>query len=249
MKRIFLVVLLLFFCFGCATIQTDPRIDQLEAKVAKLERQMVMGMATGAGANIYPVTGGLIGGGTGALDKITNPGNKDVAIVALTGDATYGNAVFTYVFNSSGAETTDSLPWFVQPNDATSGDWELAGSSILISIPVTGALSPTAIQCRYGVFEISVANKITLPTAASVGFGNIVLVRVQDAGETAEIDLNGSEKFNISGTAQAAGVSITSPGAAGDWIALMAVTDADGAGGTDGYVLVGYGLTAWAAGS
>jgi acetyl-CoA acetyltransferase len=61
----------------------------------------------------------------------------------------------------------------------------------------------------------------------------------QDA-EVYTIDIDGADKINLDGTALAAGNTIDSAGAAGNFIFLISVNDADGvAGGTDGWRTLG----------
>ena len=81
----------------------------------------VLGFASSA----YHCSGGLTGGGVGALDKIASPGDNDIAYVHYNGDATYGNAVLMYTFDID-ASAGESPPWIVAP-DTGSGEWELNG--------------------------------------------------------------------------------------------------------------------------
>ena len=83
------------------------------------------------------------------------------------------------------------------------------------------------------MYKFTVAATVNLDAAADAGFGACSTFRIRDAAEAAILDLDGSEKFNLRGTAQAAGVGITATGA-GEHLAVCATTDTDGSG-TDGY--------------
>jgi hypothetical protein len=73
-----------------------------------------------------------------------------------------------------------------------------------------------------------------------VGYGTTVCVWIQDATETAIIDINGSDIMNLSGTLLDAGdcTENTTP-AKGDFICMIATTDS-GDGSTDGWITLGY---------
>jgi len=71
----------------------------------------------------YHCSGGLTGGGVGALDAIANPSDNDIAYVHWNGDATYGNTTLVYTFDI-GASAGESVPWIIAP-DVGSGEWEL----------------------------------------------------------------------------------------------------------------------------
>jgi len=98
-------------------------------------------------------------------------------------------------------------------------------------------------QQRAIVYKASAACTVTLDAAADVGYGYIVGFKVKDASETLILRPEGGEIVNLHGTALAAGTGIQSPGNAGDFIFLMAVTDASGT--TDGYETWGYGEEPW----
>jgi hypothetical protein len=119
MKKLIFFVMALTVIAGCVT--TDPRITQLEQKVARLERQVVMGAATGAGASFYPATGALVGGGTGALDKIPSTVDKDAAIVMFNAEATYGNAFMPFTLDEAGGCGTEVEPYCIE--SASAGEW------------------------------------------------------------------------------------------------------------------------------
>lgn len=82
------------------------------------------------------------------------------------------------------------------------------------------------------------AGTVTLDDVATVGYGQTILIRVRDVSETVIIEVDDADKINLYGTALAAGNTIDSPGAAGDFITLISTTDADGSG-TDGWVTLG----------
>jgi len=98
-------------------------------------------------------------------------------------------------------------------------------------------------ELRGITYKVSAACTVVLDAAADVGYGYIVGFKVKDAVETLIIRPEGGEIINLHGTALAAGTGIQSPGNTGDFIFLMAVTDANGT--TDGYETWGYGEEAW----
>ena len=71
----------------------------------------------------YHCSGGLTGGGAGALDAIASPSDKDIAFVHFNDDATYGNAILIYTFDVDSA-IGESAPYIIAP-DTGSGEWEL----------------------------------------------------------------------------------------------------------------------------
>ena len=71
----------------------------------------------------YHCSGGLTGGGAGALDAIANPSDKDTAFVHFNDDATYGNAILIYTFDGD-SSVGESAPFIIAP-DTGSGEWEL----------------------------------------------------------------------------------------------------------------------------
>ena len=62
------------------------------------------------------------------------------------------------------------------------------------------------------------------------------------------IEVDDADKINLHGTPLDAGDTIDSPGNVGDFIFLVATTDADGAG-TDGWLTFGYGKAVWTDGA
>ena len=85
---------------------------------------------------------------------------------------------------------------------------------------------------------------MTLAKASTVGYGATVLLIVKDISETVIVEVDNADKINLHGTPLDAGDTIDSPGAAGDFIVLIATTDADGSG-TDGWRTLGYGAAVW----
>ena len=120
MKKFFILFFVLLFV-GCAT--SNDRMIKLEQKVRELEDMVLIGATEEAGASFYPFTGGLDGGTTGMLDKITSLSDKDVAFGALQGDATYGNSFFAYT-HDTGSSVGNDLPWTVDSGDVGT-DWIL----------------------------------------------------------------------------------------------------------------------------
>jgi hypothetical protein len=247
MKKLFVLIMAIIFISGCAGmgLQTDSRITALEQKMAKMEKRSIMDLATGAGANFYPARG-IDGGAAGDLDKIASPTIGDIAFVVLNEDALYGNAMFVYVYTDFGAAVAQNLPYEVKPVTGSSANyaWTLASSSV--APPVVISSTPWTLtlgEARAGTAQMTVTGTVNLPAAATVGFGSMWCVFSRDA-EVMTIDPNGTEKININGVASAAGVSVTSDGAVGDFGCFIAVTDTDTTG-TDGWWQLGYGKTAW----
>jgi len=247
MKRLIVLIFILLFA-GCVTTQ---QMAKLEQKVADLEEQVLMGGTERAGASFYPFTGGLIGDTTGTLDHVTGVVNGDVGMVALKADATYGNSVFFYILNEAGV-AGDVLPLSVLAGDAEE-DWELTkvyGSEIIGRTPwgaeITGdiTIGDELTEVWGKVYLVSAACTITLEKASTVGYGATVGFYVRDTTETVIIEEDDADIINLHGTPVSAGDQIESPGNVGDFIFLIATTDADG-GGTDGWLTLGYGLAAW----
>ena len=119
MKKFIVLIFILLF-IGCATTQ---QMAKLEQKVTDLEEQVLMGSTERAGASFYPARS-LIGGVAGSLDNITSVVEKDVALVALEDDTTFGDAALLYVAdNDSGA--TESVPFVIDPDEAGDIRWKL----------------------------------------------------------------------------------------------------------------------------
>lgn len=85
---------------------------------------------------------------------------------------------------------------------------------------------------------VTAAGTYTLPAAGEAGYGSTVCIYVRDASETVVIEVDNADKIRLYATALDAGDTIDSPGAAGNFVCLMAVTDTDGSG-TDGWITLG----------
>lgn len=98
----------------------------------------------------------------------------------------------------------------------------IAGSTpVLIS---AGGAELSAAQCKGYFHVITAADTVTLPAIADtgVGIGSCVVIYVRDGGETVIVEVDNSDVITLYGTALDAGDTIDSPGAAGDFIALIA---------------------------
>lgn len=240
MKKWVALTALILLLASCAT--TD--YASLESRISKLEKKSVMEMATGAGASFYPFHA-LTGGGTGALDKpdASTLNDGDVGFVVLKGDASYGNAIFIYVLDANSGATASS-PFVITPS-GTAGNkrWVLASSSTAPPTVVSSTRSLTVAECRSGFAWVTGAYTVSLPAAATVGFGTMTCLYSSTANQML-VDPNGTEKINLKGGALAAGNSLKSPAAAGDFVCLVSTTDTDGSG-TDGWIQLGMGKTDW----
>lgn len=107
-----------------------------------------------------------------------------------------------------------------------------------IGSDITGNISLNTTDLIGKVYFVTAACTITLDKVSDVGFGAVVGFYVRDVSETVTIEVDDADKIKLYGTALAAGNTIDSPGAAGDYIFLMSVTDADGSG-TDGWITFG----------
>lgn len=241
MKKIFLLIALAgLFLSSCVT--ADPQRTYLDQRVAKLERQiaqMQMAGATGAGANIYPVTGALTGGGTGALDKITSTADKDAAIVMFNAEATYGNAFMPFTLDQAGGCGTESAPTCIESGDA--GEWwelaDLYGTDVYSygqiwgRIPLTSDADGKTLSMAdlRGSLQIAAgAGTWTIPDVdAAAGTGWSFCVHVPTAVEVV-IAGDAEDKFRLGTTLTAAGADITNntAEAVNDFICLV-LTDFD----------------------
>ena len=109
---------------------------------------------------------------------------------------------------------------------------------------ITGNSSLNTTQLQGYFYVVTAACTVTLDAAADVGFGSVSMFYIRDAAETVIIEIDNSDIINLHGTPLDAGDTIDSPGNAGDFICLIATTDADG-GGTDGWITLGYGEEDW----
>jgi hypothetical protein len=240
----FLMVSLLFF--GCATYD-KVAINDLTARIEKLEKKGVLGIAEKAAANFYPCRG-IDGDAAGDLDHINGTGlaASDTAFVVLTEDASYGNAVFIYAYTDFGTEVTESLPYRVKPEENSSANyaWELAFSSVAVPVVSAGNITLTIGQARSGIVHITSAGTVTLPKASTVGYGTMLCVYADVAG-TVIIDVDNADIINLYGTPLTAGYTIDSPGNDGDYVCLVSTTNVNDGSGTDGWIVFGYGEAAW----
>jgi len=155
-----------------------------------------------------------------------------------------------YIRSQEGGANTTQIQY-----DESDTSWEIpTGKNLVldggyvvgaarIGTEISANATLTTSQQRAIVYKASAACTVTLDAAADVGYGYIVGFKVKDASETLILRPEGGEIVNLHGTALAAGTGIQSPGNAGDFIFLMAVTDASGT--TDGYETWGYGEEAW----
>jgi hypothetical protein len=79
-------------------------------------------------SKFYHCSGGLTGGGAGALDAIASPADKDIAFVHFNDDATYGNGILIYTFDVDSA-VGESVPYIIAP-DTGAGEWELVSLNV-----------------------------------------------------------------------------------------------------------------------
>ena len=122
MKRLFFILIGLFFLGGC--LATQNQVLEIDKRLNKLEKQTLMNLGEGSGADFFPFTGGLDGGGAGYLDALANTEDHDVGFVVLEGNATYGDSFFPYVLDVSGG-AGDSLPEYVNAADGSNERWTL----------------------------------------------------------------------------------------------------------------------------
>lgn len=207
---------------------------------------VLLACSTAFAVNHYPCSA-LIGGGTGALDAIVNPGLGDVAYVTLNGHASYGNASFQYVYHNFGGAVSDNPPYEIKDDSAQNANyaWVLTWSSIAVPVVATSAHTVTLGEVRAGIAQQK-TNAVTwsLPAAAAAGYGTPWCVYNFTDTKVITVDANGSEVIVLKGVAGSGGVAVTSDGADGDYACFVAVTDV-GDGSTDGWVQYGYGLTDW----
>lgn len=120
-KRYLLCILVLLFVAGCS--HTKPVPSSFDFDV---------------GGNKVRAFGSLIGGGTGALDKIVSTTLED-GDIAIVGAGTY-NTIYTYDDSSS---ATEAVPNVITPNDVpVTGRWLKIDSSAFT--PVVGSTTDFA---------------------------------------------------------------------------------------------------------
>jgi hypothetical protein len=260
MRKIFVLIMAIVVMAGCTT--TDPRIDKLESKIAKLERQMIMGQATGAGANIYPVTGALTGGGTGALDKITTTSDKDSAVVMFNNEATWGDAFFPYTLDVDGGGT-ESVPYLIKSGDGGNEDWrwiDVYGRNLYGQIPFLSVADScvigsdcdgTKVRLAWGgVIQNTVTAKVitlpeivaSAPTSIQVVPGASICIMNRDANETTTVQTHANDKITLLGVQSSADRYIISTGSATS-VNIFCCVIADAA---DNWTVMGYSGT-WTA--
>jgi hypothetical protein len=136
----FLIFLISLLLMGCATLDLNQRVDELEkkyAKVGELEKRFskaeILAATGAAGANFYPARD-FTGGAAGDLDNISGTADGDVGFVVVEGHGTYGDAMFVYVLDATSGDGDDAgaPPSYFDAadnNDGAGGNlerWELA---------------------------------------------------------------------------------------------------------------------------
>ena len=181
-------------------------------------------------------------------------------------DEHIGEVAWEYIDGGDGAEnggiylrTLEGGANTTQMQYTPAAGWEipsgknlaLLGGSIAGRVPVgsdiTGnyGLNTTALHGKF--YIVTAACTVTLDKVTDVGFGASVMLFIRDAAETCIVEVDDADKINLHGTPLDAGDTIDSPGNAGDFICLISHTDVDGSG-TDGWITLGYGESAWADG-
>jgi len=146
-------------------------------------------------ANVYPFSGALTGGGTGALDAITGVSEGDIAIGGLEDDATYGDALLVYVADDdSGA--SESAPTVIDPDESGDIRWKLVDIYQMDAYVKGGNINTGDIALTIGD---GTTDSITLSTDGT-GDGEIMLPNdsignaemANDAITMAELDDDGN---------------------------------------------------------
>ena len=154
MKRIFVVLMTLFFMMGCATTGTK---SDLEKRVDELQEQVDMLAASGVGASFRPFSGGLDSeDAAGELQDVTGTDDDDVGVVVLqayTGGSAegpwtsiaIGNIWGIWVLDADGG-SGDNWPEYGASGDGGNERWEYAGYYSVKTefIPITWAIDGTA---------------------------------------------------------------------------------------------------------
>ena len=199
-------------------------------------------------SDAYHCSGGLTGGGAGALDAIASPADNDIAYVHWNGDATWGNTTLVYTFDI-GASAGEAVPWIIAPNTG-SGEWELCTNRDFCVTDFTcdeaqGTLSEeNMISCR-GVTNSGGADSETDIILEAVSYPIDIIIKVEEAN-IIETCPPAGEVFDLDGTLLDANDCVDSPAivfskavvtrmqnAAGTWILSWdtvrgAWVDADG---------------------
>lgn len=182
------------------------------------------------GSTAYHCSGGLIGGGAGALDAIANPGDNDIAYAHFNGDATYGNTTLIYTFDI-GASAGESEPWIIAPNIG-SGEWELNVNRDISTLDkalaneTNTAITETQILLnKYITNQGSSSEADLVLPALSYTIGLVFIVQ-----EALIIEINPppGELFDHDGTALDANDCIDSPAMVGGKIVFTRMLIADG---------------------
>jgi len=176
--------------------------------------------------------------------------------ITLQNDETIGNGDDTEIsFNGTEAlaldldtGTANQVRW-QNRTTSTTGVTEMNFSAL--NLATTGTISGkvpivtigsgrsiTSAEAQGSFIMVTAAGTYTLPAAATAGYGSTVCIYVRDASETVVIEVDNADKIRLYATALDAGDTIDSPGAAGNFVCLMAVTDTDGSG-TDGWITLG----------
>jgi len=161
-----------------------------------------------------------------------------------------GSAPVWTTAEGTGAPVRAGTPTLTTPNIGAATGTSLAVTGAITGLASRGAditanTSHDTTECHSVVYVFTEIATVTLDAAADAGYGATVCYRVRDA-EVATIDVDDAEKINLDGTALAAGYTVDSSGAAGEFVCLMSTTDADGSG-TDGWETWGMNGT-WADG-
>lgn len=187
------------------------------------------------------ISGGAAG--SGSMDDIPQSG-------LITGDMclviTSSNKFYLYRYDSTD-ETAENSPNIIAPDDGGTGRWQYVGQIQGKTVVESNITENTALsneQVHNTFIQVTAACTVTLPKASTCGYGSTVCIYVRDAAETCIIEVDDADKINLHGTPLDVGDTIDSPGNAGDFIVLVAHTDADGSGG-DGWITVGYGEAVW----
>ena len=167
-------------------------------------------------AKAYHCSGGLTGGGAGALDAIVNPSDNDIAFIHFNGDATYGNATFVYTFDID-ASAGESVPTIIAP-DTGSGEWELASvkvgivtlQGLIVHRTAVGAAdyNPSALTTDYiiAMTDTAAARAVTISTededSGSTNNPRIIIIKDESGGAGAHnITVTLESGGNIDGAA------------------------------------------------
>jgi len=227
MKKNILLILSLIILVGVPLWHSNKEISKLEKKISDLE---IMALVGGAQADFYPFSGGLTGGGAGALDALTGTDNKDAAFVMLEADGTYGNAFFPYVLDVDGGGT-ESVPTIIDSGDGGNEDWELAigvfngvwsyGDIFGHIDIISDDNSLSTLQCKGSINKLNGAETTTLPE----GLTGMSIILYSDDATVKTIDPTATDHIWLNGVDNGANNNIDSPGAVGDYIVLVCFSE------------------------